>query len=79
MSSGRSFSVELDSKTQVKNVILAEGTGERVLFEGSIGRLCNLGVIEEAILEIKGSKGTIRVDLTKQEVQSLLRSGGENK
>jgi len=39
-----------------------------VLFEGVLGKLEELEVIEEKVLRIKGSKGTLMVDLSEEEL-----------
>jgi len=73
MNERRSFSVELNSKNHVKNICLAERFGERVLIEGVLGNLEELGMIEGALLEIKGSNGVIRIDLNEEELRSLFK------
>jgi len=65
--------VELNSKTHVKNICLSEGFGERVLIEGVLGNLEELGMIEGALLEINGSNGVIRIDLNEEELRSLFK------
>jgi len=73
MNERRTFSVELNSKNHVKNIFLAEGFGEPVLIEGVLGNLEELGMIEGALLEIKGSNGVIRIDLNEEELRSLFK------
>ena len=72
--------MELNSKNHVKNINLAEGLRERVFFEGVLGNLEELGMIEGALLEIKGSNGVIRIDLSEEELRNLFKmkeSSGE--
>jgi hypothetical protein len=52
----RFFSVELKSKTDLKNVTLANGSRDSVLIEGSIGELVQATFEEGLILEIVGKK-----------------------
>ena len=47
-----SFSIQLNGKEHVKNVSINDD--KEVLFEGYLGKLESLGLIEEAVLEIKG-------------------------
>lgn len=54
----------------MKNVSLSEET--EVLFEGYLGELKNIGIIEEAILEIKGTYGVLKIDLTPNQFKQLL-------
>ena len=70
MKNKHSFSVLLKSKDHVKNVSLSDET--EVLFEGYLGELKSIGIIEEAVLEIKGSNGGLRVDLTLDQLKQFL-------
>ncbi len=67
-----SFSVELKSKKFVKNFTLSNKGREEVLIEGALGELEEVGMLEDAILCINGSNGTLRVDLTEEELRKIL-------
>ena len=54
----------------MKNVSLNDD--KEVLFEGYLGKLESLGLIEEAVLEIKGVNGVLRIDLTQSQLVQLL-------
>ena len=75
MKENHSFSVQLKGKDHVKCVSLADNT--EVLIEGYLGELESLGIIEEAVIEIKGSKGVLRVDLTRSQLMQLLKKRDE--
>ncbi len=62
-----SFSVELKSKKFVKNFSLSDKGREGVL-----GELEEIGILEDAILLIHGANGTLRVDLTEDELRKML-------
>lgn len=66
------FSIEMNSKRYVKNISISDESYNRVLFEGYLGKFAELGMIEGAILEIKGTNGVIRIDLTERELQKIL-------
>ena len=66
----RFFSVELKSKADLKNVTLANGSRDSVLVEGTIGELLQAMFVEDVILEIVGKKGTLRINLKKEELTS---------
>jgi hypothetical protein len=66
----RFFSVELKSKADLKNVTLANGSHDSVLVEGTIGELVQAMFVEDAILEIVGKKGTLRINLKAEELKS---------
>ena len=70
----RSFSVELHSKANLKNVNMADGGPEPVLIEGTIGELYHAGFREGVIFEVVGSSGAIRIDLGRHEVRSISKS-----
>lgn len=70
-----SFSVQLTSREHVKNVCL--GDGSEILLEGYLGHLETLELVDESIIEIRGSKGVLRFDLTKQQLRELLTKGEE--
>ena len=54
----------------MKNMSLNDD--KEVLFEGYLGKLERLGLIEEAVLEIKGVNGVLRIDLTQSQLVQLL-------
>jgi hypothetical protein len=72
----RAFSIELDSRRSLKNVTLANGTGDRVLVEGTIGRLVRATFAEGVILEIVGREGVLRVDLAQDEITKPAEGSG---
>lgn len=67
-----SFSIELNSKIHVKHISISNESHNRVLFEGSLGELVNLSMIEDAVLEVKGTHGVLRIDLDKDELTRIL-------
>jgi len=67
----RSFSVELNSRANLKNIRMANGSPEPVLIEGTIGALHHARFLEGVILEVVGNCGAIRIDLRRQEIRSI--------
>ena len=61
----RVFTVELNSGTDLKKVNIQNGT-ERVLVEGTIGVLKRAAFVEGTVLEVAGTDGVLRVDLSKE-------------
>ena len=57
----RMFTIELRSKSDVKNVSL-DGD-EKILIEGSLGSFKRAQFVEDLVLEVIGSNGELRVDL----------------
>jgi hypothetical protein len=67
-----SFSIEMKSKKHVKHISLSNESHEHVLFEGSLGELEELSMVEGAVLEIKGVNGVLRIDLSEEELRKML-------
>jgi hypothetical protein len=65
----RVFSIELDSKKDLKNITLENRGNNKVTIEGTIGKLVAARFEEEVILEIVGSDGVIRIDLCNDEIR----------
>ncbi len=63
----RAFTIELRSKGDVKNLSLDKG--ERVFIEGSLGVLERARFIEDIVLEVIGSNGVLRIDLTMKDLR----------
>jgi len=63
------FSVELKSKTSLKNVTIANGSSDSVLVEGTIGKLLEAAFVEDIILEVVGEKGVLRINLEQKELK----------
>ncbi len=67
-----SFSVELSSKDHVRLVALDDDRN-KTLIEGFLGELIELNFVEGALLEIKGSNGTLRIDLNHEDMKKLVQ------
>ncbi len=65
----RFFSIELESKTNLKNLSLTNGSDDSALVEGTIGKLVRASFAEGEILEILGRKGTLRINLKPSELK----------
>ncbi len=65
----RFFSVELKSKAFLKNIALTNGGYENVLIEGTIGKLNEAKFLEGTVLEVKGERGVLRINLTPNEIK----------
>lgn len=72
MTRKHAFSVEMKSKDHMKSISVSNGPHGGVLLEGYLGELQELGMVEEVILELKGSNGTLRIDLDEAEIRKML-------
>lgn len=59
----------------MKRVSLPDGSGDRLLIEGFIGELEEVGMIEDVMLEVRGTNGVLRMDLTGEELKNALQKG----
>lgn len=67
------FSIEIESKKHVTSLSISNEAHDRVLFEGFLGELQELSMIEGEALEVRGINGVLRIDLSEKELRSLLR------
>lgn len=66
----RFFSIELNSKQQIKNMSFADCKQKTsALIEGTIGNFVEATFMEGIILEVFGTKGTLRLDLQATEIK----------
>jgi len=65
----RSFSIELKSKANVKNIILTKDSKENAIVEGTIGKLEHAEFVEDMVLEVLGRKGVLRIDISENEIK----------
>jgi len=66
------FSVEIRSKEYVRHMSMSNVSHDRVLFEGYLGELIGLSMIEGAVLEIRGTNGVLRIDLSEDDLKRML-------
>lgn len=63
------FSIELCSREHLKSIKLGDDQNEQVFIEGFLGKLSELKLVEESMLEVRGRNGTLRLDLTADELK----------
>lgn len=69
----RGFVVELNSGSDLKNVNFTDWA-QRILLEGTIGNLKCANFVEDGVLELAGTEGVLRIDLSKQDLTEASRS-----
>ena len=74
----RGFSIELDSGSDLKRLNVPNGT-QRILMEGTIGALKRVEFVEDSVLEMVGSRGVLRVDLSREDLAKRTEKGGSTK
>ena len=68
-----SILVELKSKKYVKSVSISDEAHDRVLFEGDLGKLLQVSIIERNALELVGENGVVRVEIDETVLQRVLK------
>jgi hypothetical protein len=71
------FTVEMKSKRHVKSISISDETPDRVLFEGNLGALQDLSLVEGDVLEIIGVNGVLRINLTKTQLQETIENASK--
>jgi len=74
----RGVSVEMNQRKHVKTMMFTAESGDDVLFEGNLGQLNELSMVDDRVLEVRGINGILRVDLALEELEELaskIRSG----
>ena len=67
------FTVEMKSKKHVKSISISDEAHDRVLFEGNLGELLELSLVEGDVLEFIGGNGVLRVAVTEEQLRETLR------
>ena len=65
----RAFSIELKSRSDLRNVSLTNGSHDGALVEGTVGELVQARFMEGVILEVVGKSGVLRIDLGEDEIR----------
>lgn len=58
----------------MKDISLSNGRRDAVLIEGDLGLLKDVSVFEEKVLVVKGHFGTLRVELSLNDLFNAMRS-----
>jgi hypothetical protein len=69
-----SFSIEMRSERCVRRMSFLDKENGHVFFEGFLGKLKKIAVVEDVMLEIEGKNGVLKLDITGQELEKGLTS-----
>ncbi len=64
----------MGSKKHVRNISISDQAHDRVLFDGDLGRLLEVSIIECSALEIVGENGVLRIEIDEDVLQRVLES-----
>ncbi len=65
-----SFSIEMKSEHYVRKMSFLDKENGNVFFEGFLGALKNISLVEGIMLELEGVNGVLRVDITEKELEN---------
>ena len=68
------FSIEMESKRHVRSISISDQAHDRVLFEGDLGSLLEVSIIECNALEMVGEYGVLRIEIDEDVLQRVLES-----
>ena len=57
----------------MKSISISDEAHERVLFEGDLGELQELSLVEGDVLEFLGVNGVLRISLTEEQLRKAIR------
>ncbi len=66
------FSIEMKSENCIKRMSFLDRENGHVFFEGFLGTLKSVSLVEDVMLEIEGCNGVLRLDITQQELAKCL-------
>lgn len=66
-SDAHAFSIEMESRDHVKRVSISENPRDSIIFEGELGEIEGLSLVEGQMLKVRGVNGILRIDITEEE------------
>ncbi len=72
---GHTFTVDLKSRSDLKDIRIGAEYKPEVQVTGSIGEIRNITFVEGVVLEVTGSKGMLRLDLPKEVLKEFRAKG----
>jgi hypothetical protein len=61
------YSIEMKSRDNIKRISISENSRDPIIFEGELGDIEGLSLIEGQMLEVRGVNGILRIDMTEEE------------
>ena len=72
------FSVEMNSKVYVKKISISDEAHDLVIFEGDLGELIGIQLVEGDVLEFTGINAVLRVSVTKEQLLNAIKVSSQN-
>ena len=64
--------MEMKAKKYVRNLSMSDETRDRVLFQGDLGDLKTVSIVDEKALEVLGNNGVLRVEVNEDILRRVL-------
>lgn len=68
------FSIEMRSRDHVKRISISDNSRDSVVFEGELGDINGLRLVEGQMLEMRGVNGILRIDMSDEEFEHYCKS-----
>lgn len=69
-----SFSIEMKSKEHVHKISFSNSPNGEVIFEGELGEINKIELVEGIMLQISGINGTFRIDIPSEKLFGGLKT-----
>ena len=66
------FSVEMISKQYIRNISISNESQDKVLFDGNLGKLLDMSLEEDRVLEFIGTNGVLRIAVTRLQLEKMI-------
>jgi len=64
----------MKSKKHIRSISISDQAHDRVLFDGDLGRLSEVSIIDSSSLEMVGANGVLRIEIGEDVLQRVLES-----
>ena len=68
------FSIDMKSKKHVRNISISDETRDHVLFQGDLGPIDIVSIIDSTALEVIGSNGILRLEICEDILEQVFTS-----
>jgi len=62
----------------IKNISISNESQDKVLFEGNLGKLHDMSLEEDRVLEFIGTNGVLRIAVTRLQLEKMLSKGNSS-
>ncbi|UCE10473.1 MAG: hypothetical protein JSW61_00680 [Candidatus Thorarchaeota archaeon] len=74
LTNDHALSLELASFDHIRRLEISSEQDPEVVIEGVLGEIQRVTIVERMMLEIEGTNGVLRMDLTEHDIKELLKN-----